>query len=236
MEPKFQSSFIPKGPAASASPLSAQYSKPKHTLFGFVAGLAFIVSVVLSIGVFGFEKYLGSSISTMGEELEAAKATLQPEVIKELVNADKRIIGTKTLISRHTALSPFFDYLESGTLKSVRFTDFSFLNTAKGIELTMKGQARSYTDVALQSDAFNTSKIFTKPVFSDLDLDAKGNVTFIFHANIESSAISYKKKIAGVTATSTPSVKSSTATSTATSTKPVVKTATSTSTTKPTTQ
>src|SRR5690348_11946902 len=112
-EPKFQSSFIPKGPVATASPLVTQYAKPKTTIYGLIATLLFVITILLSLGVFGYERYLLSSIGTMGDNLSSARASLQPDTIQTLVNANKRIIGTKTLLANHTALTPFFDYLEA---------------------------------------------------------------------------------------------------------------------------
>jgi len=239
MEPKFQSSFIPKGPIAAASPLAAQYVKPKKTILGLLSSTLFVIAIVLSIGVFGYTYYLRSNIAKMGRDLEAARATLQPDTVKELVNANKRIIGIETLLKKHTALSPFFDFLENTTLKTVRFTDFGYVTDAKGITIDMKGEARSYTDVALQSDAFNRSGVFKNPVFSNLNLNTKGNVTFSFKAQIDPSTVLYSKYIqtqpaaaalpamsavaTTTAATSTPrtSAASTTATSTASSTKPL---------------
>jgi len=194
-EPKFQSSFIPKGPIAAASPLAAQYGKPKTTLFGFIGTTLFVLSVILAVGIFGYERYLLSDIGTMGDSLTNARATLEPDTIKQLVSANKRIIGTRALLQQHTALTPFFDFLESNTLKNVRFTQFLYATDNKGIEITMQGQARSYQDVALQSDAFNRSGIFLNPVFSDLDLDSKGNVTFTFRAELDPATVSYKRRL-----------------------------------------
>lgn len=227
MEPKFQSSFIPKGPVAAASPLAAQYAKPKTTIFGFISTLLFILALVLSLGVFGYERYLLSDIGTMGSNLSSARATLQPDTIKELVNANKRIIGTRALLSKHTALSPFFDYLESATLRSVRYTQFLYVVDQNGLELTMHGQAQSYQDVALQSDAFNRSGIFKNPVFSDLDLDSKGNVTFTFRATLDPAIVSYQKRLQVLPAAATLI---NTASSTATTTQKTASTATTTTT------
>ncbi len=191
---------------AAATPLAGQYGKQKTSIFGFIAMLLFIISIVLALGVFGYERYLLSDIGTMGNNLNSARSSLEPDVIKELVSANKRIIGTRTLLMKHTALTPFFDYLESATLKNVRYTQFLYATTNKGIELTMHGQARSYQDVALQSDAFNSSGIFTSPVFSDLDLDAKGNVVFTFRATLDPAVVSYKKRLQSLPPVAAPVV------------------------------
>ncbi len=198
MEPKFQSSFIPKGPVAAAGSVAETYGRPHASFFGIVATFLFTISIILSLGVFGYERYLLAHIGTLGSDLTKARASMQPEVINELVRANQRIISTNDLLKKHTALSPFFDYLETATLKNVRFTSLEYLTTDRGIVLTMHGQARSYGDVAEQSDSFNKSKIFIDPVFSDLDLDTKGNVIFTFKAGLDASAVSYKKRLEGL--------------------------------------
>lgn len=227
MEPKFQSSFIPKGPVSPSGNFNAPKSK---SLVSTIAVFIFALSIVMAIGVFGYERYLLARIGTMGSDLETARTTIKPEVIKDLSRMDARITSTATLLKKHTALSSLFKFIEANTLRNVRFTEFSYGTTDKGIILSMKGEARGYSAVALQSEMFNRSPYIKTPVFSDLDLDTKGNVTFSFQATLDPLLISYEKSIEGnvvvpvvpvtpVTTVGTSTVKT-TATSTATSTKP----------------
>ncbi|MEX2010205.1 MAG: hypothetical protein WD874_00140 [Parcubacteria group bacterium] len=202
MEPKFQSSFIPKGPIATPG----KFSAPKtRSLFGTIAVFIFAVSVVMAIGVFGYERFLISRIGTMGEGLVEARSTIDTETIRELMRMDARILSTAGLLDKHTAITPLFEFLEANTLQNVRFTDFSYSTTDKGLTLAMKGQARGYSAVALQSEMFNRSKFIKSPAFSDLDLDLKGNVTFSFSATLDPVFISYKTQLQGVVPV-TPSV------------------------------
>lgn len=232
MEPKFQSSFIPKGPVASANPLMPA-ARSNRTFLGTIAVFAFVVSLLLAGAVFGYGRYLLSHIGTLGGDLNQAKAALQPDVIAELVSTNTRISSTRQLLQKHVSLSPFFDFLEASTLKNVRFNDFNYTADTKGvIALSMKGQARSYGDVAQQSDTFAKSSFLKDPLFSDLGLDEKGNVTFSFSATIDASAVSYQKRFEGQPAASqtviSPSASSTSAvaTSTATTTRPVTATTT----------
>jgi hypothetical protein len=234
MEPKFQSSFIPKGPLATSGQMAGIQQTKKHGLFGFIASGIFVISIVLAIGVFGYKLYLRSSITKMGSDLTAAKAKLDPDTIDQISRLNARLIATQTLLDNHVVLSPFFAFLEASTVKGVRFTNFEYTTNEKGITVTMKGQASGYATVALQSDIFGKTKYFKDPTFSNLDLDAKGNVIFSFTAVVDPALVSYKSEISGgqiivpvVTAattssTSTPVVTQS-ATTTATTTKAVVK-------------
>ena len=194
MEPKFQSSFIPKGPAAPAASYGAPASKLRSSLFGYIATTVFVIAVLAAIGVFGYQRYLVSSIDTMGNNLNTARATLEPDVVNQLVKTSDRLAATQALLNQHMVVSPLFDYIEQNTLKSVSFTDFEFATNDKGLTLKMEGLAQSYTAVALQSAAFNKSPFFQNPVFSNLDLDAKGNVIFVFQANLNPAMLMYRSE------------------------------------------
>lgn len=233
MEPKFQSSFIPKGPLATTGTATRISRESGRSILGTLAVFVFTFAILLSLGVFGYEFYLKSSISRMSGNLATARESLEPETIKKIADLDSRLVSTEALLEKHIVLSPLFDYLENFTLRNVRFTQFDYETTERGVlELTMRGQARGYSAVALQSRNFNESGYMRNPVFSDLDLDDEGNVTFTFRATLDPSIVSYKREVskqppppplpvlvpsssaATSTATSTPSTATSTATTT----------------------
>ena len=196
MEPKFQSSFIPKGPLASSAkdPFSRQKTK-ERSLPAYLASIIFITSIVLALGMFGYKFYLKYRIDKMGVALEETRATLQPETIRELTRLDNRIISTKELVSKHRALTPLFEFLEISTSRTVRFNSFSYSTTDRGLELDMKGEARGYAALAFQADIFNKSKYFKDPIFSNLNLNEKGSVTFSFKATVDPSLVLYKGRV-----------------------------------------
>lgn len=211
MEPKFQSSFIPKGPVASSGRPTPVQAKQK-SLVGFLATVIFALALAASAGVFGYNQFLSYRISQTGAEIEAARAQVDADGVRELVDLDNRLASTANLLNSHAIISPLFDFLESSTLRSVRFTEFGYSTTDKGIELRMSGEALGYSALALQSEAFSASQYFKNPVFSDLNLDEDGNVTFTFKATVDPTLVSYKRIIeqeaileeAEVQATSTP--------------------------------
>ncbi|KND48655.1 MAG: putative pilN [Parcubacteria bacterium C7867-005] len=194
MDPKFQSSFIPKGPIATSATLGRERSGERG-LFGNIALFVFVLSLLSAGGVWAYGQYLENNIAKKGKDLEAARSTLEPESIKELTRLNSRLVSTQSILSKHTILSPLFEFLESSTYKTVRFTDFRYEMTNKGLTLAMKGQARGYSAVALQADEFAKSKYIKNPIFSDLNLDERGNVVFSFRADLDPSIISYKSKI-----------------------------------------
>ncbi len=173
-----QSSFIPKKPGVAGS-----VSK-SGGLFPFIANTIFVLALIASVLVFAYSKYLGNQISKMSDNLAVARQALEPELIAQLSSSDKRIAAANELIASHKSLSQFFDLLESLTLQNVRFTGFSYnQNTTGDVEISMKGQAQSYGVLALQAKIFSENENFIKPQFSNLDLDATGNVVFTFKTN-----------------------------------------------------
>lgn len=196
MEPKFQSSFIPKGPIGSSVADTATGDKGKHqSLLSFLALIIFILSIVLAAGVFGYKFYLKYSIENMGTALEEARSNLQSETISELMYLDSRIVSTKELVSKHKVLTPLFEFLELSTPKTVRFNNFNFSVAEAGIELSMIGEARGYSALAFTADIFNKTEFFKDPVFSDLRLNDRGDVVFSFRAIVDPKQVLYTRQI-----------------------------------------
>ncbi len=196
MEPKFQSSFIPKGPLVSTTSESLSSRRHKEGgLFSFIAVIIFTISVVAAFGVFGYKFYLKYSIEKMGTALDEARLALQPEVIDELTRFDNRIISTKELVSKHRLVIPIFEFLEVSTPRTVRFSDFRYSVIAQGLEIQMKGEARGYAALALLADIFNKSESFKNPLFGDLSLNDRGEVIFSFTAVVDENLISYQREV-----------------------------------------
>lgn len=193
MEPKFQSSFIPKGPVSSSASASMGQRKVSRDIFSFLAGWLFIISLVLAAGVFAFKFYLNYQIDRMGTELESARVALSPETIKELTRLNNRIVSTEELVSKHRIISPIFSFLSTATPKSVRYNNFDYAMTDKGLALTLRGEARSYSALALLSQVFNKNSNFKNTVFSNLSLDEEGNVLFSLTTSVDQNLLSYEK-------------------------------------------
>ncbi|MDO8424032.1 MAG: hypothetical protein Q7S54_00285 [bacterium] len=224
MEPKFQSSFIPRSSLASSasSPSRAGVAfspakKSRQSLVGLISALIFALSVILALGVFGYGFYLKYSIDNMAAALEIGRAELEPEKVDELIRLNDRMSSTQNLIGSHLLLTPLFRFLETSTLKTVRFTDFNYAMSGKELELSLRGEARSYSALALQADLFNKSGYLKNITFSDLSLDEKGNVTFSFRAFADKNLFSYQKEVAG-NRSLVPPPAATTSTSTSTST------------------
>ena len=189
MEPKFQTSFIPKKPVAVTP---QRKKKSSSGVFSLIALILFLSALASSVGAFLYQQYLVQSIERKEVSLERARSAFEPALIKEMSRLDARMLSAQEILNKHTALSAFFELLESTTLKTVQFDDFGYSVDAEGkMLISMKGKALSFASVALQSDSFGDSALIQEPIFSGLNLDTKGNVVFDFTAILDPSIVSY---------------------------------------------
>lgn len=191
MEPQFKTSFIPK-----ESLVKKKRSKKPVNILTVGTLIIFFVTILLAVSIFLYGEYLKVSISNKEEQLSRARGAFEPALIKELTRVDERIEATGKILDEHTSMSLFFEFLESNTLENVRFNEL--LLTAMDSDryfLNMSGSAASFASVALQSDVFGESEVLSEPIFSNLDLDIFGNVSFNVDAFVNADDIRYRKTV-----------------------------------------
>lgn len=197
MDGKFQTSFIPKKPAV----LSVKSRKHGISLFMTVSIFIFVVSLALAGLVFAGQRYLQSQLEKDKKSFYEKREAFDSLTVETLVKLDNRIESAKKILNNHIAILPIFDFLESKTLKNIRFktVDISFLENGSA-SLDLEGEAKNFSAVALQSDVFAESKELKNPVISDIDLTLVGGVTFKFKSEVDSNLVLYKnaRKTEGV--------------------------------------
>jgi len=209
MEQSFQTSFIPKKPI-----IEERAARPRSVGFFMIISIFVLFTVLLaSIGLYLYKGNLEKVIADKTNQLVLAKNGFEPERITELQVLDKRLRASSEILSRHIAITPVFEALSAITMRTVRFTKFSYTfgsdttavnggdnNSQNGkVIIKMSGTAVGYRSVALQSDLFSTKdegKNFIDPVFSNLTLDDKGNVLFDLEFSVEPSFVDYKQMLA----------------------------------------
>ncbi|MCX6753258.1 MAG: hypothetical protein NTW62_02870 [Candidatus Nomurabacteria bacterium] len=196
MEQNFQTSFIPKRPIVEETVVR---SRPA-SLFTILSIFIFFTIVIASGGVYFYKGSLSKQIDQMTSDLEIAKNRFEPATIAKFVKLDKRLNSANEILSNHTAISPIFDLLQKITLKTIRYSKFSYVlgdTSSSKITVQMSGQAIGYRSIALQSDLFTQhNKDIIDPVFSNLSLDPKGNVIFDLEFSIDPSFVNYQQLVA----------------------------------------
>lgn len=194
MEPKFQTSFIPKKPIIA----SEGVAKGSIDFFAIIATVLFLGSLVLSAAVFAWKYTLEKQVANSEASLAKAKDQFNQEFIGYVNRLNSRIETSKDLLNKHVGASTIFGFLASHTLKTVSYTDFTYSYEADGtVKVVMKGIAKSYSSIALQSEEFGKQNQYIKsPIFSDLNPDQTGSVVFTLTALLDKNLISYQKNLA----------------------------------------
>ncbi len=203
MEPNFQTSFIPKKPMIEER---VAIKRPTGALT-VISVFLLIASIAATGGLYFYKQLLSKNITQMASDLNLAKNRFEPARIAELQVLDKRLRASNDILSKHVAMSPIFQLLQDTTLPTIRFSNFTYSldETNTKVQVKMRGVAVGYRSIALQGDLYTQNKNFIDPVFSNLTLDDKGNVTFDLAFTVEATFVDYKAILenAGKTGTDT---------------------------------
>ncbi len=197
MPPEIQTSFIPKKPVTEERVSQTR----SFNILGFLAIIIFFASVAAAGGFYFYKTILSNQITDMSQSLERSKAAFEPSLISDLSSLDKRLNSSKEVLGGHIAVSPIFKSLEQLTLKSIRFTKFSYAlsqDGSKKIEIKMSGQtapSKGYYPIALQSNKLSENKYVEDIVFSNLSLTQGGGVSFDLTFSVSPEFMLYEKDI-----------------------------------------
>ncbi len=202
MEPSVTTSFIPKRPIES-SVAPERHSSGSVGLLSLLTAVIVIGTVVAFAGVYLYQKQLVTQKAKLESSISDARDGIGTDFVSEMNRLDQRIDGVKELIKNHVVVTPIFKALEATTLRSVQYKDFSY--TIKAVDATnktpevlvdIKGTAKNYATIALQSDAFSSNSLIKNPVFSNLTIDDKTKtVNFKLLFSVSASDLSYQSFI-----------------------------------------
>lgn len=171
-------------------------SAPRSIGLLTIISIFVLFTVLLTTGALYFYRgIMAKSVVTKKANLDLAKNRFEPEKIKQLQLLDKRLNAANQVLGKHIAITPIFEALQATTMKSVRFTKFSYTTGEEGnskINIKMSGVTLGYSFLALQSDLFANNKNFIEPVFSNLSLNETGNVAFELNFSVDPSFVDYK--------------------------------------------
>jgi len=219
MDPRFQSSFIPKKPIA----MTSRPSRGPINILQLIAIVVFVISLVAAGAAFFYQSYLTQQIAADQKSLLLAKSQFDISTINKIIRDDSRLTNAYNLLKLHPALSSIFSALGQNTIQTVRFKSFTYnVDVKNTLTITMGGEAKSFADVAIQSQVFNNTKYFQNLVVSNLSVEPTGLVSFSIAMTVASSLTAFPP--AGTTppipvaTTSAPTVSVSTTTATSTNT------------------
>lgn len=199
MDPSIPTSFIPKRPVTSEPSVHVIHSRSVGIL-SLITVVVVIATIVSFAGVYLYEQRLVSQKATLEQSITSARDGLGTEFVFDMKRLGSRIEGVKTLIKNHVVVSPIFAALEATTLHSVQYKDFNYdiktdsVTKGQVVEVSLTGTAKSYSTIALQSDAFAKSNLIKNPVFSNLSIDDKtSRVDFKLVFTVAIADLSYQQ-------------------------------------------
>ncbi|MFZ2621103.1 MAG: hypothetical protein WAX85_01225 [Minisyncoccia bacterium] len=192
MEPKFQSSFIPKASISSAT--NAFKVSSGVNISSIVANVFLIVTLLASGSIFGYKYLLTNQIKKVDKQINEARSDLKIEDIQKIVESSFRISISKGLLEKHILSSKLIDLMEFLTIKTIRFTGLTYKNDT-GSSIAINVEAQTYNALAKQEGIFSQNEFIKNPKFSDFKLTTNGTVTANFSSDISSDLVSYRKAI-----------------------------------------
>lgn len=198
MDPQIPTSFIPKRPVTTEV-----VAPKKHTR---AVGALSILTVVIMVAVgvaYGlvtlYNKQLQTKKATLQKQINEARNTVGTDFLNDMKRLNARIDGVKSLVDTHIVVSPIFAALEQTTLKPVQYKSFTYsfvtdpATKQQVVQASLGGTAKSYSTIALQSDAFAKNTLIKNPVFSGLSVDEKtGLIGFKLVFMVHPSDLSYE--------------------------------------------
>jgi hypothetical protein len=185
-----QTSFIPKKAIKEKKIVRA---KKPIGLVGLVAWIVFFVSLLAAAGTYFYRAQLADGNISKDAQLAKAYVDLQPSLIADLQELDKRMKAADELLRKHVAISPIFDTLGQITLPSVRYNTFDYVIDEGGqVQVEMTGEASGFNSITVQSDLYDKNKDIKNPIFSNFTLDSAGNVTFDVTFSVDPALVRYE--------------------------------------------
>lgn len=188
MAPNFQSSFIPKDPVAAPE----VFQKKKAGLVGVLVVSLFIASITIAVLLYFYKGIVKGDIESMQNQLIDAEKSIDKKTISEMSNFSKKLDTIKSIVSKHQVIASLMNNLASSTVSTVYFSDFDYSNNDRGVAtVSMKGKALGYGAVAQQEEVLVKNKYFKSVVFSNLNLDDKGFVSFDLVISVDPQITTY---------------------------------------------
>lgn len=213
---KFNTSFIPKQPAANRPKKKGEQKSGvrSHTLnlLSMLTLVLFVASLAGVAGTFLYQIWLERSIEDKKTALAAAEQTFAPDEIERLQRIDQQFSTADELLRSHVAFSNFFETLRTHTATNVEFNSFTYQMQQGSAAVEMEGRAQSFNTLVNQKDELEAASAFTDPRITDLQLDSAGNVSFMVQTSVSNDLITYGSE--SEQATTTPAQQEPTATST----------------------
>jgi hypothetical protein len=194
MEPKFQTSFIPKKIVDDDSRNRVTINAETN-IFTLTASIVFVIISLLYGGLFFYKGVVVKEVEKARQDLISASDAIQPEKIQEIIDNNTRINNSLEILDKHLATSKLMMFLSDSTIKKLKFNEFLYQNKDGIASVIIDSEVQTYNAFAYQQEILAKSDFVINPSFTDISLSDNGNVKFKFSGRIDQSLVSYKKAL-----------------------------------------
>jgi len=195
MADQFQTTFIPKG-NNTPSQKTISSKKKVASIVTLVTFLVFALSAAMSGYVLVNQRVTQANIESITLELTKVRESVDDGTIQQIADISDRIRLASDLLDNHLAPSEIFVLLETYTLPTIGFQQFSY-DYVEGnvVRISGQGVAAGYGSVVKQSDTYTAADNFSDVVFSNLLRNIDGTVNFTFEAKLKKKPILFQESM-----------------------------------------
>jgi hypothetical protein len=177
--PTLPTSFVPP-------PASAIVSAYRSNIFGLLSYLILGIAFVFAVLVFLYGRLLSSEYSSKETALRKAEAAVDPATVGSFVRLRDRLASGESILNNHIAFSGFFTSLEKVLPETVRFSSLHLSLDSNGeTKVEGSGSAKNFNSLAAASSAFAADGNIKDAIFSNINVNNEGSVSFVLSATID---------------------------------------------------
>ena len=187
--PTIPTSFVPRLTSATVHRFSAD-SVSAFSIFAY--GVLGVV-LLLSAGLFVYDRVLASALVERKAALEKSQKTIDLATVRSFVQLRDRLNSGTTLLANHVAFSNLFSIFDALLPSTVRLSSMHLsFDAAKKVKLDGSGTAKSFNALAAAATAFATDARFKEAIFSNMTVDKeKHTISFVLSATLDPKAVSF---------------------------------------------
>ena len=152
-----------------------------------------LVLVILSLLIYGglliYRKSLTTKITDLNEAIAQLEAKRDKSLEASIVGADKKLGVVENLFENHFYWSKLFAKIEELVVADVSFSEMKTSLVDAKMNLTLSGNAKSYTGLAEQMVSFKEDKLFESVELTSLKSSESGGLDFTLSILVSESIL-----------------------------------------------
>lgn len=154
--------------------LGANFSKT----IGIVLALL-ILSLLVYGGLFIYKKGLTQKVDNLNKSISDLESKRDNKLENSIYSADKKLNTVEGLFKDHFYWSKLFAKIEQATVPDVYFTEAKTAFADNKVELTLSGNAATYTSLARQMVSFKEDALIEGVDLGEVKLNESGGINFV---------------------------------------------------------